>query len=311
MQIYQDREEWLSARKKTIGASDVPTIIGVNPYKSPYTLWAEKTGRIEQAESTIAARMGLALEGLIEELYEENTGRVLYGGGLCMHTHPEIPWLTCTPDRYTRDLICVPPILVAEAQDKITRVVELKTIGENVARKLIDGQPPLAYQVQLQIQMEILGCDVGDLACLIGNRDFQIFEFQRHEKLIQGVIAKCSEFYQHIVSDTPPPLDGSESTLQTIKALHPDDNGETVELPEDAVVAAQILERIKADKKRLEAEENAARVIILNAIGDNTYANGFGVSVSYKTIEGKPYQVQGKKYRRLSITTSKETEEND
>lgn len=297
---FSDRDEWLKHRRLTIGASDVPTIIGVNPYKSAYTLWAEKTGRIEQTESTIAARMGLALEDFIEELYEEQTFRTLYGGGLCVHNHPERRWLTCTPDRYTRD-----------EEYKIDRVVELKTIGENAARKLIDGQPPIAYQVQLQIQMEILGCDVGDLACLIGNRDFQIFEFQRHDKLIQGVIAKCERFYQHMVNDTPPPLDGSESTLQTIKALHPDDNGETVELSEDAIVAAQILERIKADKKRLDAEENAARVIILNAIGDATFANGQGVSVSYKTIEGKPYTVQAKKYRRLNITTSKETEEND
>ena len=34
-----------------IGGSDVSVIAGINPYKSAYQLWLEKTGQTEPAES--------------------------------------------------------------------------------------------------------------------------------------------------------------------------------------------------------------------------------------------------------------------
>lgn len=37
------REEWLELRKKYIGGSDASAVIGANPYRSAYALWAEKS----------------------------------------------------------------------------------------------------------------------------------------------------------------------------------------------------------------------------------------------------------------------------
>ena len=39
--------EDIENRNGYIGGSDIGTIMGVNQWKSPYTLWAEKTGLIE------------------------------------------------------------------------------------------------------------------------------------------------------------------------------------------------------------------------------------------------------------------------
>ena len=39
------RDEWLKERTKGIGGSDVSTILGLNPYKTPLQLWEEKTGK--------------------------------------------------------------------------------------------------------------------------------------------------------------------------------------------------------------------------------------------------------------------------
>lgn len=36
------RDEWLKERTKGIGGSDVATILGLNPYKTPLQLWEEK-----------------------------------------------------------------------------------------------------------------------------------------------------------------------------------------------------------------------------------------------------------------------------
>ena len=35
------KEEWTALRSTTIGGSDAAAILGLNPYKSPYALWAE------------------------------------------------------------------------------------------------------------------------------------------------------------------------------------------------------------------------------------------------------------------------------
>ena len=36
--------EWQAARRQSVGGSDAATVLGLNPYASPYSLWAEKTG---------------------------------------------------------------------------------------------------------------------------------------------------------------------------------------------------------------------------------------------------------------------------
>lgn len=43
--IYESEKEWLELRKSGIGGSDVGTILGVNKYKTDYTLFLEKTNR--------------------------------------------------------------------------------------------------------------------------------------------------------------------------------------------------------------------------------------------------------------------------
>jgi putative phage-type endonuclease len=41
----QRHDEWLAFRTKGVGGSDMGTILGLNPYSTPYELWLEKTGR--------------------------------------------------------------------------------------------------------------------------------------------------------------------------------------------------------------------------------------------------------------------------
>ena len=39
------REEWLERRRNTIGGSDAAGIVGLSSWASPFSVWAEKTGR--------------------------------------------------------------------------------------------------------------------------------------------------------------------------------------------------------------------------------------------------------------------------
>ena len=59
------RTEWLAERRKSIGGSDAATILGMNPYRSRYNLWLEKTGGLFPDE--ICDRESVRLGNDLEE----------------------------------------------------------------------------------------------------------------------------------------------------------------------------------------------------------------------------------------------------
>ena len=68
------REEWLAQRKHTIGGSDAAGIVGLSKWSSPYSIWADKTGRLPEKEDTEAMRLGRDLEDYVAKRWMEATG---------------------------------------------------------------------------------------------------------------------------------------------------------------------------------------------------------------------------------------------
>ena len=67
--------DWLRYRTMGIGGSDVSVIAGINPYRSVYQIWLEKTGQIEPAESDNEyTHFGTILEPVIRKEFMERTG---------------------------------------------------------------------------------------------------------------------------------------------------------------------------------------------------------------------------------------------
>lgn len=58
----KSREEWLQLRSKGIGSSEVGTLVGVNPYETPYQLWRRKKGLDAPKAETFAMKAGHYLE---------------------------------------------------------------------------------------------------------------------------------------------------------------------------------------------------------------------------------------------------------
>ena len=71
---YGSHEEWLKIRKGYIGGSDAGAIIGLNPYNSAFSVWAEKTGQTPEFEGNISTRVGTYLEDLVAKLFMEGPG---------------------------------------------------------------------------------------------------------------------------------------------------------------------------------------------------------------------------------------------
>ncbi|NBR91300.1 MAG: hypothetical protein EBS68_15585, partial [Rhodobacteraceae bacterium] len=70
----QRSPEWLELRRQGLGASDMAAVMGVSPYKTPYQLWAEKTGATPPQKVGAAAQRGVILEDAVGRYYEEERG---------------------------------------------------------------------------------------------------------------------------------------------------------------------------------------------------------------------------------------------
>ncbi|GMW02616.1 MAG: hypothetical protein AMXMBFR84_37520 [Candidatus Hydrogenedentota bacterium] len=291
------QEDWqaLHRERNIITASEVGTILGVNPYKSPYTLWAEKTGRVERSEGSLHTRIGKALEHLIADEYQAQTMRPIYDpGDYAVWQHPDLEWLFCTPDRFA---------IQADTPDSyVARVVELKW-GGDYTRKAWDTDneaAPLAYQVQNQIQMACVGLDLGSVAGIIGGT-FINTDTRLNAAFLKAALRRIDEFRQMVLRDEAPPVDDSENTYRTLKALHPKDNGNTVILNTEDSSAVHRLKLVKDHISSLEKEELGLKNLVLAGIGDNTFAQTCdgALKLSYKWFERKGYEVKPTEGRTL------------
>ncbi len=75
MNTQVNHDKFLAGRKKGIGGSDVAAILGFSPYKSPYQLWLDKTGRSERKESqNESAHFGNLLEDVVAKEFSRRSG---------------------------------------------------------------------------------------------------------------------------------------------------------------------------------------------------------------------------------------------
>jgi len=63
----------MNDRTKTIGASEIGAILGVNPYMSPVDVWMVKTLRKPEFEGNAATERGLILEPAIAAWFKNHS----------------------------------------------------------------------------------------------------------------------------------------------------------------------------------------------------------------------------------------------
>ena len=213
---FKDHEEWLSIRNGYIGGSDASAVIGMNPYKSRYTLWAEKTGKIPQFEGNITTRVGAYLEQLVADMFEEETGKKVRKKNRTM-VNEDYPFACANVDR----------LVVGEKA-----VLEIKTTNSIPLMRTLRNSDefPDAYYAQCVHYLAVTGLDKVYLAALINCREFKVYELERDQAEIDALMKAEKDFWNLVETNTPPDADGEASTTETLTTLYPESNGETVNL---------------------------------------------------------------------------------
>lgn len=210
-----NRDEWLAYRRKGIGGSDAAAVVGLNPYKSLYELWADKQGLLPDKEDTEAMRVGRDLEAYVASRFCEATGkkveRLPY-----MYAHEKHPFITANIDRK----------VAGE-----NAALECKTTSVFNKSDFENGQIPANYLCQCYHYMNVMGYDKMYLAVLILSKEFYWYEIERNEEQQAALLKAEIDFWQeYIIGDSIPAPDGSDGAGQALAAVYGSDNGETVSL---------------------------------------------------------------------------------
>ena len=70
---YKSREEWLQNRSKGIGASEAGTVLGLNPWETPYQLWRRKKGIDPPKVENFAMVAGHLLEDAVAQFFKRES----------------------------------------------------------------------------------------------------------------------------------------------------------------------------------------------------------------------------------------------
>ena len=223
--------EWLEERKKSLGGSDVGAVLGMNEYSSPYTVWAEKTGKIPSFEGNEWTRLGNDLEGYVAQRFSEVSGLKLINDSA-----------TWRNDKY--------PHLHANFDRRVVGVkagVECKLTSELNAKKYKNGEFPDRFYAQCVEYLCVTEFDRWYLVVLIYGKGIKVYQMTRiyndvvpewceasvyvEDGEIEALAKTTGKFWNnYVLTNTPPPADGSASTSDTLRTIYPESNGDTVSL---------------------------------------------------------------------------------
>lgn len=270
---YESKEEWLSLRKGYIGGSDAGAVVGLNPYKSAYSLWAEKTGKTPEFDGNTITRVGSYLEELVADMFTEETGKKVRRKNRIL-VNDEYPFACADVDR----------MIVGEKA-----ILECKTTNSSVAmKKFKNGEYPEAWYCQMTHYLAVTGLEKAYLAVLIECRDFKIFELERDEEEIAALMSAEKEFWNLVKTDTPPTADGMASTSEALVTLYPQSNGETVNLFGYENDLAQYM-AIQAQIKALEGQKNEMANKVKAFLGEAGKGENERFRVSWTSSERKTF----------------------
>lgn len=208
------REVWLEHRRLSIGGSDAASIIGLNAWCSPYTVWAEKLGKLPPQEDNERMRLGRDLEDYVAKRFTEKTGKKVRRENSII-TNPQYPFAHANVDR----------MVVGEDAG-----LECKTTSVLNLKKFKNGNYPEHYYVQCVHYLAVTGCKKWYLGVLVLGEGFYDFEIERDEGEINALMESEEAFWKYVEDKTPPPTDGQQSTTDTISILYPESTDETVSL---------------------------------------------------------------------------------
>lgn len=229
-------QKQLETRRKGVSASDVASIVGENPWRTPIDVWCEKVSTeppVPKPETEQQA-LGHVFEKFIASHYAKDLApagfvRRVFEPKVTLQ-HPTIPWAFATPDRFVFEApigTAFPRALKEPAvTGKASHLLEVKLVGPRaVAHWIADTDDeqdeddeqddservPIYVLIQCQWQMLVTGYRRVDICALLGGTRLRVFRIDYDEAFVADLTRVCEEFWvDHVMTGQEPPPDGTK-----------------------------------------------------------------------------------------------------
>lgn len=259
-------DEWLELRSHYIGGSDAAAVVGLNAYASPFSLWAEKTGKVPGFAGNLATEVGTYLEEFVAQKFAQETGKkVRKCNGSFLNS--QYPFAIANIDRE----------IVGEDAG-----LEIKTTDTLNLKKFKGGEYPANYYCQCVHYMAITGKKRWYLAVLIGNKEFKWFTIERDEAEITALMTAERDFWELVKTDTPPAVDGTQATSEALGAIYATNDDSVTDL----TAYTENLRQYMALKQQIKELETLADEVANNIkafMGESGKGECDGFRVSWKS----------------------------
>lgn len=250
-------DEWLSLRASGIGSSEVGTILGLNPYETPYQLWRRKMGIDASRAENFAMKAGHYLEDAVSQFYRDETGKEIIkaSAGDWIIRSNERPYMQVSPDR----TFWIPGLPKANANKGI---LECKTTQMEVDADSV----PQHWFAQLQYQLGVAELPQGALAWLTMGRSFGYRDFEFDEDFFGYMAEEVTRFWvDNIIGRQEPLL----SNVDDILLRNPRHTvGKSVVADPELADSCRELKELKEELASMDTRKKELEAAIKMAMGD-------------------------------------------
>lgn len=254
----KSREEWLDIRKGGIGSSEVATIVGLNPWETPYQLWRRKIGLDEPKKENAAMRNGHHLEDAVSRMWNDATGREIIKRSAIdwIIRDNDKPYLQVSPDR---------TYWLGESRSPEAKgILEIKT----TRMKVNPEDLPKYWFAQVQYQLGIAGYQHGSLAWLSAGQgfDFGYQDLKLVPDFFDWLIDNVSRFWtDNIVGKQEP---SAVNVTDVILKYNKHTGGKIIECSDEVFTAYQDLKGVKKELDALKERKETLEATLKMAFGD-------------------------------------------
>jgi predicted phage-related endonuclease len=305
MKIYPPASPWHAFRRGGITGTDAAAIIG-RGFGSPYSVWADKQGYLPPTEESEPMYWGNRLEPVLVEEFGIRSGHeyrmpdtLAIKDGSFQLPAARVLFLEGPPGRHTVDKVVIqnvhdpwaratPDSFFWHQEHGELGILECKTTAFHNADDWVHGAAPMAAQIQLQWNLFVSGLKWGSLVCLIGGQRFVGYLLERNDRFIEYLRGEALKFhtaYVMVPGAKPPPTGPSD--LDTVKRMAGPENGQMIQLPEEAADVDGHLQELQSQISMMSADADACRAQIIAWLGENSAGEipGLGVGYTYHTQE--------------------------
>lgn len=294
-----DRAIWLELRKRDVTASAAAALLGVHPYQTAYSMWAEKTGVITtDDEMTEAMERGIELEPLAVRRIRKK--------------HPT--WIVEQPNTYYRDpaarLGATPDAFAQDPERDGFGVVQIKSVEPSKFRKTWrneegETEPPVWIVIQAIIEAELTGASWAAVAALVIGYgiDLHLVDVPLHRGVIDRVRAEVAAFWRTVEEGRTPDPDFNRD-YALIERLFDPSAPQPLDLCGDNALPELLDEkdRLASEKTAAEARLKAIKAELLTKLdGHGAALCADGRIVTARRTKRKAYQVKETEYVDVRI----------